>query len=68
MRFAFAMTKAHDIPDTPRFLLQKKMFWAIYIALSLVADFTLSLTWSLILSIPLLFVSWWLAYRTGWFD
>jgi hypothetical protein len=47
---------------------EKKMFWAIYIVLSLVADFTLSFTWSLILSVPLLVLSWWIAFKSGWFD
>lgn len=48
--------------------MQTKIFWAIYIVLSLIADFTLSFTWSLILAVPLLLVSWWIAFKSGWFD
>lgn len=46
---------------------QKKMFWTIFIVLGLIADFTLPLLWSLILTIPLGVLSWWIAYRSGWF-
>ena len=35
--------------------------------LSLIADFALSFLWSLALTIPLLVLSWWIAYRSGWF-
>ena len=48
--------------------MQNKIFWTIFIVLSLVADFTLSFMWSLIASIPLLVLSWWITYRSGWFD
>ena len=45
---------------------QKKLFWIIYIGLSLIADFTLPLVWGLIASVPLLFLSWWIVYKSGW--
>lgn len=48
--------------------MQKTMFWTIFTVLSLIADFSLSFLWGLILTIPLLVLSWYLAYRTGWFD
>jgi hypothetical protein len=48
--------------------MQKKLFWVIYIVLSLIADFTLPLMWSLILSVPLLILSWWVAFRSGWIE
>jgi hypothetical protein len=47
--------------------LERKIFWAIFIILSLIADFALPLVWGIIATIPLLFVSWWIAYRSGWF-
>jgi hypothetical protein len=47
--------------------LEKKVFWGIFLLLSLIADFTLPIVWSLVLTIPLLFVSWWIAYRSDWF-
>jgi len=46
---------------------QNKIFWAIFIVAGLVADFTLPFVWSAILTIPLLILSWWIAYRSGWF-
>jgi len=48
--------------------MQKKLFWVIYIVLSLIADFTLPLMWSLILSVPLLILSLWVAFRSGWIE
>jgi hypothetical protein len=45
---------------------QRKLFWIIFIGLSLVADFTLPLIWSFVATIPLLFLSWWIVYRSGW--
>jgi hypothetical protein len=48
--------------------MQKKLFWVIYIVLSLIADFTLPLMWSLILTVPLLILSWWVAFRSGWIE
>jgi uncharacterized membrane protein len=47
--------------------LEKKIFWAIFLVLGLIADFTLPLMWSLILTLPILVLSWWIAYRSEWF-
>jgi hypothetical protein len=44
------------------------LFWVIYIVLSLIADLTLPLMWSLILTVPLLILSWWVAFRSGWIE
>ncbi len=49
-------------------LLEKKIFWAIFMVLGLIADFTLPLIWSLILTLPILVLSWWIAYRSDWFS
>ena len=38
------------------------------VGVGLVADFILPIWWALFASIPLVFVSWWLAYRSGWFE
>jgi hypothetical protein len=48
-------------------LMEKKIFWAIFLVLGLIADFTLPLMWSLILTLPILVLSWWIAYRSEWF-
>jgi len=46
---------------------QKRIFWMIFIVLGLIADFTLPLVWALLATIPILFISWWVAYRSDWF-
>jgi len=48
-------------------IMEKRIFWAFFIGLSLFADFTLSLLWGLLATIPVAAVSWWVAYRSGWF-
>ena len=45
---------------------EKKLFWLIFIILSLVADFAMPLIWGLLATIPILFFSWWVVYRSGW--
>lgn len=47
---------------------QKKVFWLIFIALSLLADFELPLLWGLLATIPIVVLSWWIAYRSEWFE
>jgi hypothetical protein len=47
--------------------LQQKIFWAVFIVLGLIADFTLPLMWALLATIPIVFISWWVAYRSEWF-
>ena len=47
--------------------MQRKIFWMIFIILGLIADFTLPLLWGIAATIPILFVSWWIAYRSDWF-
>ena len=47
---------------------QKKVFWLIFIALSLLADFELPLLWGLLATIPIVVLSWWIAYRSDWFE
>ena len=47
---------------------EKKIFWAVFLILGLIADFTLPLMWSLAATVPILFVSWWIAYRSTWFE
>jgi hypothetical protein len=47
--------------------MQRKIFWTVFIALGLIADFTLPLLWGLLATIPIGIVSWWVAYRSEWF-
>jgi hypothetical protein len=47
--------------------MERKLFWLIFAILSVIADFVLPLWWALGATIPILVLSWWLVYRTGWF-
>lgn len=46
--------------------LEKKIFWLIFIGLSLLADVFLPFFWSLAATVPIVVLSWWLVYRSGW--
>jgi hypothetical protein len=46
---------------------EKKIFWIVLIVLGLVADVVLPIWWGLLATIPIAFVSWWVAYRSEWF-
>ena len=48
--------------------MQRKIFWVLFMALGTIADIVFPLMWGLILTIPILFLSWWIAYRSGWFE
>ena len=45
---------------------QRKLFWIVFVVLSLIADFALPLIWGLVATIPILILSWWIVYRSGW--
>jgi len=47
--------------------MQRKIFWAVFVVLGLAADMLLPLMWSLVATIPIAMLSWWVAYRSGWF-
>ena len=47
--------------------MERKLFWATFLILSLIADVALPLLWGLIATIPIALLSWWIAYRSGWF-
>jgi hypothetical protein len=46
---------------------QKKIFWALILLLGLIADIALPMWWALLAGIPIVFLSWWIAYRSDWF-
>ncbi len=48
-------------------IVQKKIFWIVYAILGIIADIILPLWWALLANIPLVYVSWWIAYRSDWF-
>jgi hypothetical protein len=47
--------------------MEKKVFWIVFVVLGLVADFMLPIWWSLIATVPIVFLAWWIAYRSDWF-
>ena len=46
---------------------ERKIFWGSFILLGLLADFLLPIWGALAATIPIAFVSWWIAYRSDWF-
>jgi len=57
----------HDPRRSYTVVVERKAFWLMFVFLSVVADFVLPGWWALGATIPIFFVSWWIAYRTGWF-
>jgi hypothetical protein len=47
--------------------MQRKMFWAVYAALGLVADLVFPFWWAMAATIPIGVESWRVAYRSDWF-
>jgi hypothetical protein len=47
--------------------MQRKIFWAVFVLLGLLADFLLPFWWAFFATIPIVFISWWVAYRSDWF-
>ncbi len=48
--------------------MERKIFWISLTVLGLAADFILPLWWALGATIPIVCISWWVAYRSGWFE
>jgi uncharacterized membrane protein len=48
--------------------MQRKVMWGLIFILGTVADFVLPLWIGLVATIPIIFFSWWVAYRSGWID
>jgi uncharacterized membrane protein len=47
---------------------QRKIFWMTFIGLGLLADLLFPFWWGMVLTIPILILSWWFAYRSNWFN
>lgn len=47
--------------------MEKKLFWLIFIGLSLLADIVLPFWWAVLATVPILLGSWWVVYRSDWF-
>jgi hypothetical protein len=48
-------------------VVERKIFWITFTVLGLVADFVLPLWWAVGATIPIVFIAWWVAYRSEWF-
>lgn len=48
--------------------MQRKIFWMSFLLLGFAADLILPLAWSIAATIPIMFLCWWIAYRSDWFD
>lgn len=47
--------------------MQRKVFWTIFGLLGLIADLILPLWWAIAATLPIMWLSWWVAYRSDWF-
>ena len=47
--------------------MERKIFWVAFTVLGIAADVLLPLWWALAANIPIVYLSWWIAYRTDWF-
>jgi hypothetical protein len=44
---------------------ERRIFWITFTVLGLAADLLFPIGWALAATIPILWFSWWLAYRSG---
>lgn len=44
------------------------VFLATWTILGFVAGYFFDLVWSLVLNIPIIIISWWFAYKSGWIE
>ena len=49
------------------YCMERKIFWTVFTVLGLLADFMLPIWWGLAATIPIVFIAWWVAYRSDWF-
>jgi hypothetical protein len=47
--------------------MRRKVFWTSFTLFGLLADFLLPFWWAVGATLPLLWLSWWIAYRSDWF-
>lgn len=56
------------VSDFPyNFSMQRKIFWLVFLILGLLSDFLLPFWWAFAVTIPIIAVAWWVAYRSDWF-
>jgi hypothetical protein len=47
--------------------MERKIFWLCFAVLGILADIVLPIWWALAATIPIVYVSWWVAYRSDLF-
>jgi hypothetical protein len=47
--------------------MERKIFWLSFTVLDLAVGLLLPIWWALAATIPIVYVSWWIAYRSDWF-
>jgi len=67
-RRSSALSAVQDFPAAYNPQMERKIFWLVFVVLGLIADFVLPIWWALLSTIPIVFLSWWVAYRSGWFE
>jgi len=50
------------------FVMQRKIFWLLFLTLGVLADILLPFIWGVLVTLPLAVLCWWIAYRSGWFE
>jgi hypothetical protein len=48
--------------------MKRKVFWGTFLMLGLVADIVLPIFWGIAATVPIVFLSWWIAYKSDWFE
>ena len=48
--------------------MERKIFWMVFAVLGLGADLLLPFWWAVGATIPILYIAWWVAYRSEWFS
>jgi hypothetical protein len=48
--------------------MERKIFWLVFTLLGLFADFLLPFWYAVAATLPIIFISWWVAYRSDWFS
>ena len=48
--------------------MQRKIFWVIFLGLDTIVGFMVPLVWGVILTIPIIVLSWWITYKSGWIE
>lgn len=48
--------------------MKRKIFWISLMTLGLFADLILPLMWSIAATVPIVFLCWWIAYQSEWFE